>query len=53
MISRVNKKNDISLLERMTLRTFTFYYFVLSINDAIAVQELFCEDNVSGYGLYT
>jgi hypothetical protein len=25
----------------------------LSINDAIAVQELFCEDNVSGYGLYT
>ena len=42
-----------SLLEIMTLRTFTFYYFLLYINDAIAVQELFCEDNVPGYGLYT
>ena len=36
----------------VTLRMFTFYYFLLYINDAIAVQEIFCKFIVFGYGFY-
>ena len=36
----------------MTLRMFTFYYFLLYINDAIAVQEIFCKFITFGYGFY-
>lgn len=34
----------------VTLRMFTFYYFLLYINDAIAVQEIFCKFIAFGYG---